>query len=114
MAHDLAPEGNLMSIHAVAQPRSRISRRVDQASVVLLRAVMADHWRPDEAARELLRLVQDDRRVLQLLRARVSRKMLERPTRIAERATLTLDHALSTPAEHRAEPFPSQRLGRSA
>lgn len=103
-----------MSIPTVGQPRSRISRRVDQASVALLKAVMADDWRPEEAARDLLLLVHDDRRVLQLLRARVSRKLLERPTRIAERATLTLDHALSTPVRHRAEPFPSQRLGRSA
>lgn len=103
-----------MSIPAVTHPRPLSSRRVDQASVALLRSVMADGWAPEEAARGLLLQVGHDRRILRLLKARVSRVMLQRPTRIAERATLTLDLALSTPAEHRAAPFPSQRLGRSA
>lgn len=103
-----------MSIPAVTHSRTPSSRRVDQASVALWRSVMADDWAPEEAARGLLLQVRQDRRILRLLKARVSRVLLERSTRIAERAALTLDLALSTPAEHRAAPFPSQRLGRPA
>jgi hypothetical protein len=104
-----------MSISTVAHPRPGLSRRLDQACVALLRAVMADSWSPENAAHDLLHRVDDDRRLLKLLRARVSRVMLDRPTRIAERATITLDHALSTtPVNQPADLFPSQRRGWSA
>jgi hypothetical protein len=62
---------------------------------------MADGWRPEKAARDLLVSVQDDRRVLRLLRARLSRAMLERPSRITERAAVTVDHALAKPTTTR-------------
>jgi hypothetical protein len=80
----------------VAHPRPRTRTRADHAFVALLRAVMAEGWRPEEAARELLEAVRQDLRLLRLVRARISRAMLERPTGITERATLTLDVALST------------------
>jgi hypothetical protein len=80
----------------MAHPRPRTRTRADHAFVALLRAVMAEGWRPDEAARELLETVRQDRRLLRLVRARISRAMLERPTGITERATLTLELALST------------------
>jgi hypothetical protein len=86
---------------SVVYPRPRVRTRVDHAFLTLLRAVMAEGWRPDKAARDLLESVHDDRRLLQLLRARISRAMLDRPTRITERATLTLDHALSRPVLHK-------------
>lgn len=88
-----------MHTASVAYPRPRVRTRVDHAFLTLLRAVMADGWRPESAARDLLVSVQDDRRLLRLLKARISRRMLERPTRFMERATLTLDHALSKPVE---------------
>lgn len=82
---------------AVAYPRPRTRTRLDYAFRSLLRAVMADGWRPEKAANELLASVHDDRRVLRLLRARLSRAMLERPSRITERARVTVDHALTRP-----------------
>jgi hypothetical protein len=72
---------------------------------------MADGWRPETAARELLVRVRGDRRVLRLLRARVSRAMLERPTRITERATITLDHALAAAGRTGAVVVPRQGGG---
>lgn len=87
-----------MSTASVAYPRPRVRNRVDHASIALLRAVMADGWRPEKAARDLVTRVRGDRRVLRLMRAKLSRAMLDRPTRITERAVLTLDHALATPA----------------
>ncbi len=103
-----------MSISTVTHPRPGLSRRLDQACVALLRAVMADGWSAENAAHDLLHRVDDDRRLLKLLRARVSRVMLDRPTRIAERATATLDRALATPVNQPAGLLPSQRRGWSA
>lgn len=88
-----------MSTASVAYPRARIRTRVDHASVALLRSVMSDGWRPEKAARDLLASVHGDRRVLRLIRARVSRAALERQTRITERASATLDRALSAPVD---------------
>ncbi len=87
-----------MNTASAVYPRPRVRTRVDHASIALLRAVMADGWRPEKAARELLVRVHGDRRVLRLLRARVSRALLQRPTRIQEKAAATLDYALSTSA----------------
>ena len=89
----------MSTVPVVAFPRPRTRRRVDLASVSLLKSVMSDTWRPDQAADDLLARVHDDRRVLRLMRARLSRAMLDRPTRIIERAAITLDHALSRPVE---------------
>lgn len=85
-----------MNTPSVAHPRPRFRSRVDHASVTLFRSVMADGWRPEKAARELLATVHGDRRLLVLMRARLSKIALERPTRITDRATETLEHALST------------------
>jgi len=76
---------------------------------------MADGWRPERAAKELLTRVRGDHRVLRLMRAKLSRAMLERPTRITERAVLTLDHALAAPVSRGAgiPALPRQR-GRDA
>lgn len=90
-----------MNTPSVAYPRPRFRTRIDSASVALLRSVMADDWRPEKAARELLARVRGDRRVLVLLRAKLSKATLERPTRITERATLTLEHAMSEPDQRR-------------
>lgn len=100
-----------MSTASVAYPRPRVRNRVDHASIALLRAVMADSWRPEKAARDLLTRVRGDRRVLRLMRAKLSRAMLERPTRITERAVLTLDHALAAPANRIAGPPALPRQG---
>lgn len=94
-----------MSTLAATYP-PRLDKRLDLASLTLVRAVMADGWRPEEAARELLSRIHDDRRLLRLLRARVSRAMLHRPTQIAERANATLDCALSALPPAPAEPMP--------
>ncbi len=99
-----------MDMASVAYPRPRVRTQVDHASIALLRSVMAEGWRPETAARELLVRVRGDRRVLRLLRARVSRAMLERPTRITERATVTLDHALAAPS-HSATPVVPRQGG---
>lgn len=85
-----------MSSVAVApfRPR-RHDTPLDNASRALLRSVMADGWQPEEAARELIRRLHGDILMLKLLRARVSRALLDRPTQIATRASATLDHAAS-------------------
>jgi hypothetical protein len=56
---------------------------------------MDEGWRPEDAARELLEAVRQDLRLLRLVRARIARAMLERPTGITERANLTLGLALA-------------------
>jgi hypothetical protein len=83
---------------------------VDHAFLALVRAVMAEGWRAEDAARELLESVRQDRRLLRLVHARIARAMLERPTGITERATLTLELALSTGAAEATSgaPFPRQ------
>lgn len=86
--------GSLMNTPSVAYPRTRVRSRVDHASAVLLRSVMADSWQPERAARELVATVHSDRRILVFLRAKLSRAALERPTRITERAAATLERAL--------------------
>ena len=95
---------------SVVYPRPRVRTRVDHAFLALLRSVMADGWRPEKAAQDLLVTVHDDRRMLRLLRARLSRAMLDRPTRITDRATLTLDHALGKPVaqQSRGTAIPQQ------
>jgi hypothetical protein len=84
-----------MNAPIVVPRRPPFRSRVGHASIALLRSAMADDWRPEKAARQLLATVDGDRRVLALVRAKLSRAVLERPTRITERATLTLDHALT-------------------
>lgn len=75
------------------RPRGR--SRVDQVTIALLRTVMADSWRADQAADQLLLRTRADSRLLRLVRARLSRSMLDRPTRIHQRATVTVDKALT-------------------
>jgi len=84
-----------MTTAAVFYARPRGRSRVDQALITLLRTVMADGWRPDQAADELLLRTGADSRLLRLVRARLSRSMLDRPTRIYRRAAVTIDKALS-------------------
>lgn len=83
-----------MSIVHVAHPRPRHHSRLDQASVSLLKVVMADDWQPEAAGRALLERIHDDRHLLALLRARVARAMLGRATTTDLRAAATLDRAL--------------------
>jgi hypothetical protein len=68
---------------------------VDRATIALVRTVMADGWRPDTAADELLLRTQADSRLLRLVRARLSRSMVDRPTRLQLRASATVDNALT-------------------
>jgi hypothetical protein len=67
---------------------------LDHALRVLLRVVMVRGWGPEEAARHLRIRLNDDRRLMQLLRARVAQAMVERPTGTDERAFATLKYAL--------------------
>jgi hypothetical protein len=92
------------------------STPLDQGLLVLLRVVMDHGWGPEEAARRLRVRLNDDRRLLQLLRARVAQAMLERPTRTDERAFATLEHALGQHDKSRPERpvrLPRQRRGPS-
>ena len=74
------------------------SNRLDQATAALLHLVMTPGWTPEQAARRLRRRVHDDRLLLRLLFARVSRAMVDRPTAIDARAHQTLVHALDPAA----------------
>jgi hypothetical protein len=91
------------------RPRTRHDTPLDNASRVLLRSVMTDSWQPEEAARDLLRRLEGDSLMLRLLRARVSRALLTRPTRIAARAAATLDLALTEAADDAAATVPRQQ-----
>lgn len=102
-----------MSALAVAynRPRHRHDTPLDSASRALLRSVMAENWKPEEAARELLRRLDGNGLLLRLLRARVSRVLLARPTEIGTRAAATLDYASSALASAEAGAIPAQRRG---
>lgn len=102
-----------MSSAHVAYHRPRPRSRLDQASLVLLQAVRVDDWRADAAGRQLLVRVHGDRRVLELLRARVARAMLTRPTRTDLRASATLASAMSLLAAPlpTVSKVPAQRSG---
>jgi hypothetical protein len=78
------------------QPSAARARgnRLDHATAALLHLVMSPGWTPEQAAQRLRRRVHDDRLLLRLLFARVSRAMLDRPTAIDARAHATLTHAL--------------------
>lgn len=80
------------------------SNRLDQATAALLHLVMTPGWTPEQAARRLRRRVHDDRLLLRLLFARVSRAMVDRPTAIDARAHQTLVHALDPDAAPRRSP----------
>jgi hypothetical protein len=71
---------------------------------------MVHGWGPEEAARRLRVRLNDDRRLMQLLRARVAHAMLERPTRTDERAFATLEHALGE--QNQSEPVRPARVPR--
>jgi hypothetical protein len=87
-----------MSALAVAaprpRPRTRHGKPIDHAFRALIHTVMVDGWQPEDAARSLLAAVHDDRRLLRLLRARVLRALLDRPSGLSTRAEATLDSAL--------------------
>ena len=103
-----------MGTPSTLYPRPRARTRVDHASLVLLRSVMDEGWRADVAARDLLVSLREDRRLLRLLRARIARAMLDRPSEIAERAGLTLDRAFAqgttAPTAHPLVPRQGGRL----
>lgn len=84
-----------MSIQTVPSVRPRAVSPLDRAAVALLRLVMMEGWRPEPAARVLRRRVRNDQRLLRLLYAHVVRGMLDKPTRIDQRARATLERALS-------------------
>ena len=69
--------------------------RLAYAAAVLLRVVTARGWCAESAARDLRARLRDDRTLLRLLQARVSRAMLERPTATDARAHATLELALA-------------------
>lgn len=86
-----------MTTHSVAHSRPRQRSRADRACASLLKVAMAEDWQAETAARELLAEIHEDARLLRILRARVSRAMLLRPTAIANRAAATLDCAVALP-----------------
>lgn len=100
-----------MSVLPVDYPRARPRNRIDHASVVLLRIVMAAGWHPEQAGRDLLRRLGDDRLVLELLRGRVARAMLRRSTQTDVRASSTIRHAISMLDEREVPRIPTQRTG---
>ena len=75
-------------------PRQR--RRIDVALVELVRAVSYDDgWSQEDAAERMRTAVADDAAMLRLLKARVARALLARPTRMDLRAAAVLDLALA-------------------
>jgi len=72
-------------------PRTRLA----YAAAVLLKEVGVRGWCAEQAAQELRSRLDDDRTLLRLLNARVSRAMLARPTRTDARAHATLQVALA-------------------
>jgi hypothetical protein len=80
----------------------RRQTRLAYAAAVLLQVVRSRGWCPENAARELRSRLGDDRDLLRLLNARVSRAMLARPTRTDARAHATLQLALAGIPQERA------------
>lgn len=75
-------------------PRQR--RTIDVALVGLVRAVAPDEgWSQEGAAERMLTAVSGDSTVLRLLKARVARALLARPTHMDLRAAAVLDLALA-------------------
>jgi len=72
-----------------------IRTRADRAALELVRIVVADGWTPSSAADELRVRVDGDLATLRLLRARVAKVMLQRPTRLGVRASITLERMLT-------------------
>lgn len=68
----------------------------DTALLQVVRMALDETWSPGVAANRLLERVDGDLAVLRRARARVLRGASERPTRISERALVTLDRALRT------------------
>lgn len=87
-----------------------LSRR-DRAALLLLREVRSESWEPQLAGQELLDRLGPDRLLLELLRARVARRLLGRPSRTDLRASATLTVALELLAADTG--VPSQRQGGS-
>lgn len=69
--------------------------RLAHAAAVLLQVVKARGWRAETAAQDLRARLDDDRALLRLLNARVSRAMLVRATETDVRAHATLALALA-------------------
>lgn len=75
-------------------PRQR--RRIDVALVELVRAVAYDDgWSQEGAAQRMLAAVSGDPTVLRVLKARVARALLARPTHMDLRAAAVLELALA-------------------
>jgi hypothetical protein len=74
-------------------PDRRPTGRLENALALLFRTVRDDAWQPDAAGHLLLAHGCADPSTLRLMRARVSRRLLERPTPLAQRAALTLEAA---------------------
>jgi hypothetical protein len=87
----------MVDMQVLAETPLRPARptRLAYAAAVLFRVVTARGWRAETAARDLRARLHDDRTVLRLLQARVSRAMLVRPTETDERAHATLALALA-------------------
>lgn len=86
-----------MTTRSVAYRKTSLGSPANKACALLLKTVMAEDWQPETAARALLAEIHGDPRLLRILRAKVSRAMLTRPTEIAGRAAETLDCAVATP-----------------
>ncbi|MGN6576954.1 MAG: hypothetical protein ACTHKG_14835 [Nocardioides sp.] len=84
-----------MAIYTASLTPSPRQTRLAYAAAVLLRVVRSRGWCPENAAQELRSRLDDDRDLLRLLNARVSRVMLTRPTRTDARAHATLELALA-------------------
>jgi hypothetical protein len=76
--------------HLTLPPRQT---RLAYAAAVLLQVVRPRGWCPENAARELRSRLDDDRDLLRLLNARVSRAMLARRTSTDTRAHATRERA---------------------
>ena len=75
--------------------------RLDAAVLDLVRIVLDPCWTAETGAEELLGFVDHDERLLRMVRARVARNLLTRPTQADRRAGETLELALSrvTPSD---------------
>lgn len=100
-----------MTALPVMLPHSRPLSRRDRAALLLLREVRSESWEPQLAARELLARLGPDRLLLELLRARVARRLLARPSLTDLRASETLTTALGLLTDEATAP--SQRQGGS-
>lgn len=86
-----------------AEGRSSLRPQVEDTAAELIHSVMAQDWSDEAAGQRVLDRARGDRHLLLVLRARIARRLIGRPSPIGERAVAALNVALDTVPEDTAD-----------